>query len=223
MLQYTQATLHTALTLWNVNSDPDFATTLPEIVRKGEILLSRTLDLDNLDSVNNAVSTAAAVATITKPATLINEREVSILAGGVQSTLVKRSRGWVDLYNGSGAAQGTPRFYCETNETTWTLAPIPLGVYPLRIQGNFTFASIEDGSSSTTTWFSTQVPDLLYYACSIEACEFLKNWNKKAQNSGDFAVRAKEFTGTARNLQRADIDDITGNRMSRNAPGTQEG
>jgi hypothetical protein len=220
MLQYTQATLHTALTLWNVNSDPDFVNTLPEIVKRGEIRLSRALDLDSLDTVNTAVSTVAATATVTKPATLINERSVTVLVAAKDTQLIKRSRAWVKLYNSSGA-QGTPKYYCETNETTWTLAPIPAGVYPLTIQGNFIFASIEDGATSSVTWFSTQVPDLLYYACSIEACEFLKAWAKKQQNQADFALALMQFTGIARTLQRTDSEDIVGERMSHNQPGTQ--
>ena len=220
MLQYTQTSLHTALTLWNVNSDPDFAATLPEIVKRGEIRLSRVLDLDNLDTSNTSVSTAAATATVTKPATLINERAVTVNAASKDTLLIKRSRAWVKLYN-SSLAQGTPKYYCETSETLWTLAPIPAGVYPLTIQGNFIFASIEDGAGSSVTWFSTQVPDLLYYACSIEACEFLKAWAKKAQNEADLMVGVTQFTGIARNLQRADSEDIVGSRMSHNQPGTQ--
>lgn len=221
MLQYTQATLHTALTLWNTNSDPDFAATLPEIVRRGEIRLSRALDLDALDTVNTAVSTAAATATVTKPATLIDEGSVSVTVSGAKSALIKRSRDWIELYNRTSSIQGTPKYYCDTNETTWTLAPVPAGVYPLTIQGNFLLTSIEDGSSSAVTWFSTQAPDLLYHACSIEALDFLKAWARKDREVQEFGQGVALFTGIARNLQRTDYEDTANNRQSANTPGTQ--
>ena len=211
---------HTALTLWNVNSDPDYVNTLPEIVRRGEIRLSRALDLDNLDTVNTAVSTATGVSTVTKPSTLINERVVNLTVASRVVQLVKRSRAWVDLYN-VAAATGTPKYYAEKNETTWTLGPVPAGIYPMTIHGNFIFASIEDGAGSSVTWFSTQTPDLLYYACSIEACEFLKAWAKKTQNEADLALGVTQFTGIGRILQRSDSEDMVGERQSHNPTGTQ--
>lgn len=219
-LSYTQTQLHTALQVWNVNADPDFVTTLPEIVKKGEILLARTLDLDNLDTTDTSVTLATGVQTATKPTTLINEREVTVTVAGAEYPVVKRTHGWVQLY-AAGVANGTPKYYCERSETLWAFTPTPAGSYPLTIRGNYTFASIEDGAGSGTTWFSTRVPDLLYYACAIEACEFLKAWSKKAQNEADFAIRVKEFVGIAKNLQRSDIEDIVGNRMNQNQPGTQ--
>jgi hypothetical protein len=220
MLQYTQTTIQSSLKIWNVNADPDFNTNLPEIIRRGELRLARFLDLDNLDTMDTSVSTAASTETVAKPSTLIAERLVEVTVAGVKTFVKKRSRAWVDNYNKAGGT-GTPVYYAERNETTWALAPIPAGVYVMTVHGQFTFASIMDGSSSATTWFSTQVPDLFFYACSIEACEFLKAWTKKAQNEEDFNRLGQEFVSTARNLQRADIEDIISNRQNKNQPGTQ--
>lgn len=223
MLQYTRDTLRTALTQWNVNSDPLFVATLPEIVKRGEIRLSRLLDLDNLDSKETTVTVAStlAVAKPTSPLALIDERVVTINVASQELPMLKRSRAWVQMYNKTTANTGTPKYYAELSETQWAFAPIPAGVYTVTVHGNYCFASIEDGAGGGTTWFSTQVPDLLYYACSIEACEFLKAWAKKAQNESDLAQGVQLFTGTARNLQRSDIEDIIANRMNRNQAGTQ--
>ena len=220
MLQYTQTTIKSSLQTWNVNADPDFVTNLPEIIRRGELRLARFLDLDNLDTMDTSVSTAASTETVTKPSTLIAERLVEVTVTAVKTFVKKRSRAWVDNYTKAGGT-GTPIYYAERSETLWALAPIPAGVYPLTVHGQFTFASIMDGSGSATTWFSTQVPDLFFYACSIEACEYLKAWSKKAQNEEDFNRLGQEFVSTARNLQRADIEDILGNRQNQNQPGTQ--
>ena len=222
MLQYTQTTIQSSLQTFNVNSDPAFATNLPEIIRKGELRLARFLDLDNLDTMDTSVSTAASTVTVTKPVTLIDERVVEVTVAGVTTFVNKRSRAWVDNYNKAGGT-GTPKYYAERSETAWALAPIPTGVYGMTIHGNFTFASIMDGAAGATTWFSTQVPDLFYLACSIEACEYLKAWAKKAQNQDDFNKLGNEFVSTARNLQRADVEDIIGMRQNQNLPGTQQG
>ena len=145
---------------------------------------------------------------------------MEITIGGVTSFLKKRSRAWVDFYNRT-ATTGSPLYYAERNETTWALAPIPAGIYQLTIHGAFDFVSIMDGAAGATTWFSTQVPDLFYLACSIEACEYLKAWAKKAQNEADFNRLAAEFVATAKQLQRADIEDIIGMRQNQNPAGTQ--
>lgn len=220
MLSYTQTTIQSSLQTFNVNSDPAFVANLPEIIRKGELRLARYLDLDNLDAMDTSASTAIGVVTVTKPVTLTDERLVEVTVGGVTTYVKKRSRAWVDNYNKAGGL-GTPVYYAERSETTWAMAPIPAGVYGVTIHGNFTFASIMDGAAGSTTWFSTQVPDLFYLACSIEACEYLKAWAKKAQNEADFMVLGEQFTGTARNLQRSDIEDIIGDRQNKNQPGTQ--
>lgn len=222
MLSYTQTTIKSSLQTFNVNSDPDFVTNLPEIIRKGEMRLARYLDLDNLDTMDTSISTTGAQVTVTKPTTLMFERLVEITVAGQVSFLKKRSRAWVDFYN-KGAAQGTPLYYAERSETQWALAPIPAGVYGLTIHGAFDFVSIMDGAAGATTWFSTQVPELFYLACSIEACEYLKAWSKKAQNEADFNRLAAEFVATAKQLQRADIEDIIGMRQNQNPTGTQTG
>lgn len=222
MLSYTQTTIKSSLQTFNVNSDPDFVTNLPEIIRKGEMRLARYLDLDNLDTMDTSVSTAASTVTVTKPTTLMFERLVEVTVAGTTTFVKKRSRAWVDNYNKAGGT-GTPVYYAERSETTWALAPIPAGVYGLTIHGSFDFVSIMDGAAGATTWFSTQVPDLFYLACSVEACEYLKAWAKKAQNEADFNRLAAEFVATAKQLQRADIEDIIGMRQNQNPAGTQQG
>lgn len=220
MLQYTKGTLKSALEEWNVNSDPEFESRLDEIIRRGEIICYRTLDLDNLDSVNDT-TTQPTEPQVWKPLNMIDERVVVISIDGVTRQLRKRSRAWVELCN-QDQTQGDPVYYAEWDEQRWFLAPIPDTAWLITVHGEYLPESIADGDDNSTTWLSTYVPDILYYACAIEACEFLKFWAKKAQNQADFAMRAHDFTATARNLQRADNEDLSGNRMNANQPGTQE-
>lgn len=221
MLAYTKATLKAAIENWNVNSDPDFVTTLDEIIQKGEVRLAKKLDLDNLDTVNDT-TTAALSAQAFKPLNLINERLVLMSVAGKNTTILKRSRAWVERYNEDGTT-GAPRFYSEWDEDSWEFAPVPDADYLVTVHGNYTFASIVDGDDNNQTWFSTRVPDLLYLACSIEANEYLKFWAKRDTNLGDFETQSAALIGIAKNLQRSDIEDITQGGVSLNAPGTQTG
>lgn len=223
MLQYTQATLHTALTSWNVNSDPTFVSTLPEIVRRGELRLAKLLDLDNLDGKETTVTAASTLLVVkpTSPVGMINERVVTVNVAGSELLVRKRSRAWCQLYNKTGAT-GTPQYYAEADETHWAFVPIPAGVYTVTVHGAFLIPSIEDGAGSTVTWFSTNVPDLLYYACSIEACEFLKFWAKKADNDATLNRLAGMFELQSRKIQRVDDEELQMDKQTHRPTGAAQ-
>lgn len=207
MLSYTKGTLKTALTIWNVNSDPDFVATLDEIIRRGEVRLTKELDLDAVYSVNDTFTTTLSALAF-KPLNMINERLVLMSIAGKNATILKRSRSWVERYNEDSLA-GSPKFYCEYDEDRWAFAPIPDASYIVTVHGNYTFASIVDGDDNTQTWFSTRAPDLLYIACSIEANDFLKAWAKRDLNLADLESQSTTFMGVAENLRSAAARAVT--------------
>ena len=56
---------------------------------------------------------------------------------------------------------------------TLILAPTPNAAYTIELAYNAQEPGLS--SSNTTTWVSTNAPQLLLYACLIEAFKFLKN------------------------------------------------
>lgn len=225
MFQYTKATLRAALLDWNTNSNAEYVAALDDIIQRGELRLSRLLDLDNLDGVLTT-TTAGTVPEVFKPANLVNERVLVLDPGAAANVqLQKRSRAWIEAMNATGA-QGVPRYYGEfdtadEDSARWFVAPIPDAAYLIFVHGNFSPASIVDGSDGTVTWFSRRVPDLLFLACSVEANEYLKYWAKKAANEAELAEKAAAFLGVAANLTRADTEDLLGQRQKQNAAPTQ--
>jgi hypothetical protein len=212
MLQYTKGTLKTALQDWNTNSDPTFVAHLDEIIRRGEIMLDRVLDLNNQEE-SSQTTTAATVAEVWKPADLINEKLVVITVAGVTKQLRKRSRAWIELYNQDGTL-GVPLYYMEFDALRWFVAPIPDAAYLITVHGNHLIESLADGSDGTTTWYSTFTPEALYYACSVEACEFLKNYAKKAQNEQDLVKRGSAFIAQSKKLKYDDAEEMVKQRLA---------
>jgi len=205
MLQYTKGTLKTALTSWNTNSDPDYVATLDEIIRRGELIVVRALDIENMDSVNDT-TTSATVPQVWKPINMIYERVVVISVAGVTKQLRKRSRAWIELYN-QDATNGEPKYYSEFDEQRWQMAPIPNNAYLVTVHGQYLLESLADGSDGATTWMSTNIPDILFYACSIAACDFLKHYAKKADNESNFGKLARDFVNNAKTLRRTEHAD----------------
>jgi hypothetical protein len=220
MLTFTKATLKTALQKWNTTADTEFVGELDAIIKRGELRLERLLDLEMLDSVATT-TTAATVPEVFVPDNLIVDRLLMIDSGAPgKKAMLHRSRGWIELMN-EDDEEGLPRFYCDFDEGRWFVTPIPNAAYLIYVHGLYRPASIADGNDDNTTWLSEHLPDLLFLACSVEACEFLKFWAHKASNEIDLNTKAAAFLGIAANLQRSDIEDLLGGRQNQNKPNTQ--
>lgn len=225
MFQYTKGTLKDSLKLWvegnGDDADDDFVTALDEIIQRGELRLSRDLDLDSLDSVLTT-TTAGTVPEVFKPDNMLTERLLQISVAGRTYAMHKRHRAWIEAMNRDAEeldpAERFTIYYAEYDEDRWFLAPIPDDAYLITVHGIFRPASITDGNDDTTTWFSTRVPDLLHAACSIEAAEMLKNWARKAAQEAEYNAKLDDVRGITENLQRADIESIVMGRQVGRTP-----
>lgn len=218
MFSYTKATLKAALQAFNDSSNNEFVDALDQLIQLGELRALKRLDLDALDSTEIA-ETVADSAEVEKPDNLVVDR-LLVLQGDGKTMIIRRSRAWVEMYNTDGET-GSPRYYCDLDEDRWLVAPVAADDVEIVVHGIYRPVSIIDGGDDDTTWLSTRVPELLYTACSIEACEFLKFWSKKSAQEADFEEQAARFLKTAGSLQRSDVEDLLGNRMNTNKPDTQ--
>lgn len=212
MLSYTKASLKAALTSWNRNSAPEFEDELDDIIQRGELALFRALDFDPLVSENDT-STSASAAEVFKPSTLIAETECWITVDGVRSPLLKRSRAWVKMCSQTA---GTPLYYCELDTERWEVGPPAADAYLITVTGQYAPGSIVDGDDDGTSYFSTTMPDLLYIACAIEACEFLKFWNHKQALLQEFGGKVAIFRGETPQQELTQAGDTLGDRQQVN-------
>lgn len=212
MLSYTKATLKAALTAWNRNSAPEFEAELDDIIQRGELDLMRAIDFDPLIGENDT-STAALSAEVFKPSTLLHETECWITVSGTRTPLLKRSRAWVKMCS---QTPGTPQYYCERDEERWEVGPPALDAYLITVTGQYAPDSITDGGDDNTTYFSTKLPELLYLACAIQACEFLKFWGHKDALLAEFNMKVAIFRGETPNQELTQAGDTLGNRQQSN-------
>lgn len=68
--------------------------------------------------------------------------------------------------------QGIPRFYADADYNHWLIQPSPNTGYPYKIPYYGTLTLLD--SSTQTNWLTVNAPDLLLYACLLEAIPFLK-------------------------------------------------
>lgn len=212
MLSYTKASLKASLLAWNRNSAPEFEDNLDEIIRKGELELMRAIDFDPLITENDT-STSASAAEVFKPDNLLHETELWITVGSTRTPLLKRSRAWVKSVSQTA---GTPKYYCELDETRWNVGPPAAGVYLIEVTGQYAPDSLADGDDDGTSYFSTVMPDLLYLACSIAATTFLKAWNQKTALVAEFTAKVAVLRGETPNQEYTQGGDLLGERQQAN-------
>ena len=67
---------------------------------------------------------------------------------------------------------GTPRFYGDADYNNWFVAPTPSSALPYKIAYYSALTMLD--STTQTNWLTINAPDLLLYACLLEAVPFLK-------------------------------------------------
>ncbi len=91
-------------------------------------------------------------------------------SSGVQVSLEPRDDTFITEYNSSGAT-GFPKYYATFRENAIEVAPTPSSAFVVALDYIYT----PDGLSSTntTTYISINAPELLLYACLVEAFAYL--------------------------------------------------
>jgi len=112
---------------------------------------------------------------ITMPDDFAFERAVQIKdqITGDRTWLEQRDTTFIDEYNKDRSDTGTPKYYANWDQNTMIFAPTPDVAYEIELWYNKTPDHLS--SSNTTTWLSTNAPEVLIYGTTAEAFSYLKN------------------------------------------------
>jgi hypothetical protein len=112
---------------------------------------------------------------ITMPDDFAFERAVQIKdqITGDRTWLEQRDTTFIDEYNKDRSDTGTPKYYANWDQNTMIFAPTPDAAYEIELWYNKTPDHLS--SSNTTTWLSTNAPEVLIYGTTAEAFSYLKN------------------------------------------------
>jgi len=89
----------------------------------------------------------------------------------VQVTLEPRDDTFITEYNADGSS-GFPKYYAMFRESAIVVAPTPPAAYSVTLDYVYTPDNLS--STNTTTYISENAPELLLYACLVEAFAYLK-------------------------------------------------
>ena len=100
-------------------------------------------------------------------------RAIQITNSGERIYLDKRDTTFIDEFN-STSATGVPKYYARFDNTNFIIAPTPDAAYVTEVHYYYRPTSLTSGSTSGTTWLSTNAPNTLLYGALVEAYTFMK-------------------------------------------------
>ena len=136
--------------------------------------IQRELDLDAFRKFQFSSFTIGSPF-ITVPDDFAFERGVQIKdqITGDRTWLEQRDTTFIDEYNVDRSDTGKPKYYANWDQNTIMVAPTPNLAYEIELWYNKTPDHLS--SSNTTTWLSTNAPEVLIYGTTAEAFSYLKN------------------------------------------------
>lgn len=111
-------------------------------------------------------------ATLQKPTRWRETKSFAITVSGSMSFLQARSYQYCRAFNPSSNTE-VPRYYSDEDYEHWYFAPVPNSSYAVEIQYHERPEPLS--STNQTNWTTQYEPQLLLYACLLEAMPFLKS------------------------------------------------
>lgn len=176
---FTYNELKQALQDWPQTENAEYVANLDRFIKLAEDRLITDLNLEIFDQFDTPLLTGGS-AVVTKPTDMLAERGLFYISGGGEvpsgdyRRLIKRSYEFVQNFWPDGATTGTPKYYCELDETSWMAVPPPSAAWSVEIRYVKRPASLTAGAGTGTTWMSSRCGDLLFAASLMEAEHYLK-------------------------------------------------
>lgn len=189
MQGFTYAQLMAALQTWPEDDASEYVADLPRIIALGELRLVRDLNLELFDQeVTSIIVTGnnRAVPKPTDPVVVTTRALYFVNPQGVSTPLYLRSREFCEQYAPDVTQLGQPKYYYEYSETAWRIVPTPnqSGTAKAHVVAR----PLGLSASTTTTWLSRNVGDLLFDCCLMEA----EHWIKADDRYGDIKTKYYE-------------------------------
>jgi len=163
-----------------VGSEVLTSTIVNGFIRDSEFKIFREADADyareyatSTFTANNkylALPNATGVSSSERRA-LIVRSVVATNSSSIQVSLEPRDDTFITEYN-STSATGFPKYYATFRENAIEVAPTPSSNFVVEIDYIYTPDSLS--TTNTTTYISLNAPELLLYACLVEAFAYLK-------------------------------------------------
>ena len=141
-------------------------------ITMAENRILRDIDLD-VFKLEVAGSLTSGNRFLTAPSVILTHRYMILTSvGGDQIFLDFRDTSFMKEYWPDGSETGVPKYYSVWDQNTFYVAPTPDASYTVEL--GYIYRPAQLSSSNTTTWVSVNAPEVLLYACLIQAYSYTK-------------------------------------------------
>lgn len=174
MEAFTYQTLSDAIELWmEENSVEMQEDAMPIIIGLAEQRLLTDLHLSTFDAVL-PTATVSSQRTLAKPTGMVQCNTMSLVINGKRERLEQRTHSYLEDWETASQATGQPVMYADQDDENWILSPVPDNVYTVEVYAIVRPDGLVPASPNGSSWLATNVPQLLFYACAVEAEGYLK-------------------------------------------------
>ena len=155
------------------NGSDEFLSSVPKMVNKAELRLTKDLDDYGLVSYTSvAVSSGKNIVSLPQGTRIL--KNFNIVSSGTKINLLQRTDEFINDYWPVSASTGTPEYYARRDNTTIIVAPTPVST----ISGQVVHISrpVTLASATPNNYFSDFCYDALYNASMVEALLYMKNY-----------------------------------------------
>ena len=181
-------------------------TIINDIIEHAESKIFREIDLDVFRKYKTAsltISDPFVAMPGATPQLFSAIRYVQIFGtDNVRITLEKKDSSFINEFVPNRTTTGTPKYYANWDNDTILLAPAPDATYTVELAYNAQPTGLS--SSNTTTWVSNNAPEMLLYACLVEAFKFLKNPQMVQMYEAYYKQALQPFVGEQMGRRRRD-------------------
>lgn len=169
--------------------DDNFLALVPQMVNYAELRICRDLDFLQTVTALSGFSLTANRRSLAIPlGTFVTLQEINVITpvgtsdpeAGARHQLVPTTKEVLNAVYNSSAGARLPQYFAMINETTVGLGPWPDQNYAIELLGTTRFPSLS--ATTTSTFISTYLPDLLIMASMVWISGYQRNFGRQSDD-----------------------------------------
>ena len=185
----TYAELQTAIKDYLQNTETNFVTDLPTIIKQAE---ERILKMIRLPVFRKNVQGSLTDGNqyLATPSDFMDSFSVATISSNTYNYLIRTDVSFIREAYPTTTTKAAPKHYALFDDNTFIVGPTPDADYTAELHYFYRPASITAGADSGTTWLSTNATNALLYGCLLEGYTYMKGesemmnlYNQRYQDS----------------------------------------
>ena len=173
----TYQSLLTDLSAYLQRSDALVTAQFPRFIMLAQDRIVRELKLLGFRTEVSSVFDGNALSSgmISKPSDWLKTIAFYVGTGATNTThspVFERTYEYIRTVYPNAIVTDVPRYYGDADYNHWLVGPVPDQAYPFKVAYYGTLIHLDETNS--TNWLTDNAPDLLLYACLMEAIPFVK-------------------------------------------------